>query len=177
MARFSATTRPDRLDLVADGIAAHRKRQSDFVTFEAEPNREGAVDNGPTPDENQVGEEPAADEEIPPPEDEIPSADEDRPEAGTVPRGAGPNPWIQYRARDALLNLDCTDVELESVQAVIDDVGGARVTDRRSPDGAVGTNLKISVPGDDERVAMAVESLFAEGFGLGGAYRLWVTEI
>ena len=184
MARFAAATRPDRLDLVADGIAAHRERQSDFVTVEGEPIREGTVENGSVAEGNPQEEEPVAEDGSAVADDGKPVADEnrsvedeDQPEAGTVPGGTGPRPWIQYRARDALLNLDCTDTELDSVQAVIDDIGGARVTDRHTPDGAEGTNLKVSVPGDDERVAMAIESLFAEGFGLGEAYRLWVTEI
>ena len=136
MTRFAESTRQSRLELLEDGIAAHRERESRYVTVEADAGASGEAD---APDSSA--------------------------------------PWIQYRDPDSLLNLDCTDEELPAVQAVVDDIGGATVTERQSPEEAEGTNLKVSVPGDDERVAMAVESLFREGFGLSADYRLWVIEI
>lgn len=137
MTRFAESTREGRLELLADGIAAHRERESLYVTAEAVA--EASDEAGPDPDSKA--------------------------------------PWIQYRDPDSLLNLDCTDEELPAVQAAIEDLGGATVTERQSPEEAAGTNLKVSVRGDDQRVAMAIESLFRKGFGLPEDYRLWVVEI
>jgi len=89
---------------------------------------------------------------------------------------AGPPPWIQYRDQDGQLNLDCTDAELESMEAAIDSLGGVRVTER-SADPEAGTNLRITVNGDDERIAMIVETLFVDGFGLPEEKRIWAAEI
>lgn len=95
--------------------------------------------------------------------------------------GAGaaesPTPWIQYADDEGLLNLDCTDAELPAIEAVIDEFGGASVADRTSPAEADGTNLKIQVRGDDERVAMLGASFFRDGFGLPVDYQLWVIEL
>ena len=89
---------------------------------------------------------------------------------------AGPPPWIQYRDRDGQLNMDCTDGELESIEAAIDSLGGVRVTDRSS-DPEAGTNLRVTASGDDERIAMIVETLFVDGFGLAEDQVVWAAEI
>lgn len=86
-------------------------------------------------------------------------------------------PWIQYADDEGLLNLDCTDAELPIIEGVVDEFGGASGADRTSPAEADGTNLKIQVRGDDERVSMLVESIFRDGFSLSAAYRVWVTEL
>ena len=88
----------------------------------------------------------------------------------------GPPPWIQYRAEDGRLNLDCTDAELAAVEAAIEDLGGVRITDRSSVPEA-GTNLRVTASGDDGRVAMIVETLFREGFGLEEEQVVWAAEI
>ncbi|MFB6085991.1 MAG: hypothetical protein ABEJ84_04180 [Halodesulfurarchaeum sp.] len=93
----------------------------------------------------------------------------------TPGNGSGPPPWLQYRDRDQRLNLDCTDAELESIRAAIDQFGGVRVTDQQSvTDG--GTNLRIAVSGDDERVAGVIERILVEGFSLPVDHRLWAAE-
>lgn len=86
-------------------------------------------------------------------------------------------PWIQYADDESLLNLDCTDEERAAIDGVVDAFGGASVADRTLPAEADGINLRIRVRGDDERVAMLVESLFLEGFGLSETCRVWVTEL
>ena len=135
MNRFAGTSPADRRTLIEAAIAAHRTRESDFLTLEADP------------------------EAVPEP------AESD-----------GPPPWIQYRDQAAELNLDCTDAERESIRAVVGDVGGVQVTAQASVDDA-GTNLRITVPGDDGRVATVIERLLVEGFGLSSDHRLWVAAI
>ncbi len=89
---------------------------------------------------------------------------------------AGPPPWIQYRDQVGQLNLDCTETELESIRAAIDAIGGVRITDQESVEDG-GTNLRIIVPGDDERIGHVVETLLTEGFGLPSDVRIWAAEI
>jgi hypothetical protein len=89
---------------------------------------------------------------------------------------AGPPPWIQYRAVDETLNLDCTEDELEAVQALIADIGGATVTARESVEDG-GVNLNITVRGDDERLAAIFERLFVDGFDLDASVQVWAAAV
>lgn len=130
MNRFRASTAEERRALFQAAIAAHRERDSAFLTLEAAPA-------------------------------------EDR---------AGPPPWIQYRVADETLNLDCTAAERESIQGVIADVGGARVDARESVEDG-GVNLRITVRGDDERLAAIIERLFVEGFDLDETVSVWAAAI
>jgi len=86
----------------------------------------------------------------------------------------GPAPWIQFRQPEGQLNLDCTAAELDSIRAAIDGFGGVSVTEQHDVEDG-GINLRIAVPGDDQRVAQVIETLFCDGFGLPESYRLWVT--
>lgn len=86
-------------------------------------------------------------------------------------------PWVQFAAPEGILNTDCRDAELEAVRDAVEGFGGATVREQRSPQGAQGTNLRIEVRGDPERVAMLIERVFREGFGLPAGYRAWVAEI
>lgn len=94
----------------------------------------------------------------------------------TAEREPGPPPWIQYRASDGQLNLDCRAAELDSIQDALGRIGGVTITDQQSVEGGA-TNLRIPVPGDDERVAHVIETLLIEGFGLPEDVRLWAAEI
>ncbi len=88
----------------------------------------------------------------------------------------GPPPWIQYRNVEEQLNLDCTDRELEPIQSVLDDLGGVHVTAQETVETG-GTNLRLTVPGDDERVAHVIERLLLDGFSLPDDVRLWAVEL
>lgn len=99
----------------------------------------------------------------------------------TVEAEPGPNmavaPWVQYAADEGLLNLDCRGSEVDAVASAIESFGGATITERHSPEEAEGTNLRVAIRGDPERVAMLVDSIFRDGFGLPAGYRAWVTAI
>ncbi|MFW5965693.1 MAG: hypothetical protein ACOCP3_02995 [Halodesulfurarchaeum sp.] len=135
MSRFAASSPEGRRSLIAEAIAAHRERDSDFLTVAVE---ESAVESTDTP--------------------------------------AGPPPWVQYRYRDELLNLDCTDSELPSVRSALETIGGATIREQQQVDPG-GVNLRVAVPGDAERVAMAIETILREGFELPEGVRLWVVSI
>lgn len=88
----------------------------------------------------------------------------------------GPAPWIQYRDPDAICNLDCTDAELDSIRATVDRIGGVTIVEQQSVEDG-GTNLRLRVPGDDERVAQVIETLFIDGLGLPESFRLWAVAV
>lgn len=87
-----------------------------------------------------------------------------------------PPPWIQYRDQDQRLNLDCTREELTSIRSAIDQMGGVYGTEEE-PVEAGGTNLRVNVAGDDERVAHVIDRFLVDGFGLPADHRLWATEL
>ncbi len=91
--------------------------------------------------------------------------------------GDDPVPWVQVAGDDGLLNLDCTDAELPAVEAAISSFGGATIVDRTAPEEAEGTNLRVTVDGDAERLAMLVQTVFQDGFGVPEGTPIWVTEL
>ena len=97
-------------------------------------------------------------------------------EAAPADDRTGPPPWIQYRDADQTLNLDCTETERESIQAVIAEVGGATVEGRESVEDG-GVNLRVTIRGDDERLAAVLERLFVDGFGLDETVPVWAAAI
>jgi hypothetical protein len=66
--------------------------------------------------------------------------------------------------------------ERESIQGVIADVGGATVDARESVEDG-GVNLRITVRGDDERLATILERLFVEGFDLDETVSVWAAAV
>jgi len=84
-------------------------------------------------------------------------------------------PWVQFG--DGLVNLDCSDDELERLGALLDSRGGVTVAERTSPEDVEGTNVRIEVRGDAERVAGLIEDCFREVYGVPESYRLWATEL
>lgn len=129
MGRFDASTAAERRALIVDAIAAHRERDSGFLTLEV-----------------------------------------DREEAD-------PAPWIQFDASERLINLDVTDAEWERLESLIEDFGGCRVRERTAPEAVDGTNVRLGLRVDDERVAQFVERCFQAVYGLPEDYRLWVADV
>ncbi|MFB6071114.1 MAG: hypothetical protein ABEJ76_08830 [Halanaeroarchaeum sp.] len=99
----------------------------------------------------------------------------------TVVTGGGipdePAPWVQFAGRDSVLNVDVTDAEYDRLERVLEEVRGLTVAERSSPDDADGTNVRLAVQVDDDRVAQVVERLFREVFDRPADYRLWATQI
>ena len=88
-----------------------------------------------------------------------------------------PDPWVQFDHGESMLNLDCSDAELERLDRFLAEVGGLTVAERRSPEEAEGTNVRMKAHVDHGRVAQLVERLFREVYDRPADYRLWVTEI
>jgi hypothetical protein len=84
-------------------------------------------------------------------------------------------PWVQFG--DGLVNLDCTDEELDRLTDLLSARGGMSVTERASPEDADGTNVRIEVHGDAERVAGLVEDCFREVYALPEDVRVWAVAV
>ncbi|QLG26173.1 hypothetical protein HUG10_00850 [Halorarum halophilum] len=154
MTRFDADEPTDRRKLFADAVTAHRTRGSSFLTVEArEP--EQAVQFGED-DGGEAGGTDGGDEE----------AEEDEPRAP---------PWIQFAEKT--FNLDCTDGELERLNALLDEYPEFRIDEMESPEEADGTNVRISARSDANRLADFLERAFREVYEQPEGYRAWVVQV
>jgi hypothetical protein len=170
MTRFDATTPDERPKLFVDAIDAHRERGSPFLTIEVEPPGETVEDD----DSNAL-----IDRSNPLDADPDPSAIRDDAER-TAGADEGDDaeqqvPWIQFA--DGVLNLDCTDEELDRLESLLGDYPAFRIDALESPDDAEGTNLRITARADANRVAGFVERAFREVYDLPEGYRGWVVEV
>lgn len=84
-------------------------------------------------------------------------------------------PWVQFG--DGLVNLDCTDAELSQLTDLLSARGGMSVTERASPEDADGTNVRIEVHGDADRVAGLIEDCLREVYELPESVRVWAVEV
>jgi hypothetical protein len=83
--------------------------------------------------------------------------------------------WVQFG--EGLVNLDCTDAELDRLTDLLDARGGMSVTERASPEDAEGTNVRVEVHGDAERIAGLIEDCFQEVYELPESVRVWVVAV
>ena len=92
---------------------------------------------------------------------------------------AAPNedqqPWVQFA--DGLVNLDCTDAELDRLKSVLNDYPEFRIDDLERPEDAEGTNVRIAARADPERVAGFLDRIFAEVYEHPTDYRAWVAAV
>jgi len=123
MTRFDATEPAERRKLYVDAIAAHRERESTFLTFEADDAVLEADADGTDETETTPGSEDGL--------DDAPPA-----ELGV--------PWIQFG--DGTVNLDCTDAELETLKTVIGEFSAFKIDELIRPEEAEG-----STPGSARR--------------------------
>ena len=148
MTRFDAADPTERRKLVADAVRAHRRRSSPFLTVELDPE---AVDA------------PAGAESAPAGAEGAP-ADDGR-----------AVPWIQF-AEDTF-NLDCTDAELDALEALLEAFPEFRIDALDSPEDADGTNVRLTARSDANRLAAFVDRAFPAVYGAPEGYRLWVVTV
>ena len=86
-----------------------------------------------------------------------------------------PAPWVQFA--DGIVNLDCTDDELERLKSLLDAVSVFTIEDLTSPENADGTNVLVSARADAERVAAFLDRVFREVYECPETYRAWVTAV
>ncbi|MFC7082481.1 hypothetical protein [Halorussus caseinilyticus] len=149
MTRFDAATPEDRQKLFAEAITAHRERGSPFATFEA------SADASALAAETDAG------------GDGTTGADaDDQTEAP---------PWVQFG--DGVLNLDCTDAELDDLKSVLGEFPAFKIDDLTRPEEAEGVNVRVSALADPNRVGQCVERIFREVYDQPESFRAWVVAV
>ena len=140
MTRFRAESEAERRALFAEAIAAHRTRESQFCTLEAEEGEPWV----------QIGSDTGA-------------ADS----ASQSESGYGAD----------VLNLDCTDEELDRLKTLLNEFPDFSIEDLASPENVRGTNVRIGTFADDERIAGFVERCFQTVYEQPEDVGVWATEI
>ena len=92
--------------------------------------------------------------------------DEDEPE---------PVPWIQFA--DGVVNLDCTEDELDRANALLDEYPEFVVDELTRPEKAEGVNLRIAARTDPARVAEFVDRAFQDVYDCAPDYRAWIAAV
>jgi hypothetical protein len=84
-------------------------------------------------------------------------------------------PWVQFA--DGMLNLDCTDAELDRLKSLLDSFSAFTIDALDSPEEADGTNVRVAARTDPERTAEFIDSVFREVYEYPADYRAWVTAV
>ena len=98
-------------------------------------------------------------------------------EADTPPAGTERPAWVQYRARDSRLNVDCLSDEFDRLVEYLETYPAFTIVSRETPDAADAINVHIEGYGDDERLAELIDGLFKAVYEYEPGYRLWVSEV
>ena len=88
---------------------------------------------------------------------------------------AEPTPWIQFG--DGVVNLDCTDDELDRLKGLLSSFPAFSIEELTRPEDAEGTNVRITPLADESRIAQFLEDVFRTVYELPEEYRAWVAEI
>lgn len=83
--------------------------------------------------------------------------------------------WIQVG--EDVVNLDCTDEELDRLEALLNEFPAFSIEEMASPENAEGTNVRIQTYADEERVAGFVERCFRTVYDRTEGYVAWATEV
>ena len=94
-------------------------------------------------------------------------------ETGTQDEGR--SPWLQFA--EGIVNVDCTDDELDRVKELLNDYPAFRIEELESPEDADGTNVRIAARADPERVAEFVDRLFTDVYERPTDYRAWIAAV
>lgn len=135
MTRFDAAEPETRRALYADAIAAHRERESQFLTIEV--------------DERTLEANPAA------AEDGI--------------------PWLQVA--DGIVNLDCTDDELERLKSLLSEFPAFSIDELTRPENAEGINVRVTATADADRIAQFLDTTIRTVYALPEETKVWVVEL
>ena len=84
-------------------------------------------------------------------------------------------PWVQFA--DGLVNLDCTDEELESLKELLAEFPAFRIDEITRPDDVEGVNARVSAKADPNRIAQFLDSVFLEVYGLDEEFRVWAVAV
>lgn len=83
--------------------------------------------------------------------------------------------WIQV-AED-VINLDCTDEELDRLESLLNGFSAFSIEDLARPENAEGTNVRVQTYADEERIAGFLDRCFREVYEQTDEYVAWATEV
>ncbi|ELY57533.1 hypothetical protein [Natronolimnohabitans innermongolicus] len=162
MTRFDATEPTKRRKLYVDAITAHRERGSAFLTLEADTSATDAPADETSLEDTNAN--PAAENG-----DSAATAD------GADAASDLGDPWLQFG--DGMINLDCTDAELESLKSLLGEFPAFKIDEIHRPDDAAGVNVRISAKADPNRIAQCLDAIFLRVYELSDDVRVWVVEL
>ncbi len=84
-------------------------------------------------------------------------------------------PWLQFG--DGVVNLDCTEDELESLKGLLDSFPAFKIDELHRPADAPGVNVRIGAKADPNRIAQFLDVVFLRVYDLPEEYRAWVVSI
>ncbi len=84
-------------------------------------------------------------------------------------------PWVQFA--DGVVNLDCTDAELEALKKLLPEFPAFKIDELSRPEEADGVNVRVSAKADPNRIAQFLDAVFVNVFGLEADYRVWVVAV
>ena len=87
---------------------------------------------------------------------------------------AEPTPWIQFG--NGVVNLDCTDDELDRLKGLLSSFPAFSIEELTRPEDAEGTNVRITALADESRIAQFLEDVFRTVYELPEEYRAWIAE-
>jgi len=90
------------------------------------------------------------------------------------PDELGPR-WLQFA--DGVVNLDCTDEELDRLKALLDSFPAFKIDDLTRPEDAEGTNARVTAFADQKRIAEFIDRALGTVYDLPADYRAWVTAV
>jgi hypothetical protein len=173
MTRFEADDPTERRKLFADAVVAHRDRGSPYLTIEADGRSDDGGDGDPAQRDVGAGAAGASAASA------GASADSTGTDAGPDRSGgeaeAPVAPWIQFSERT--VNVDCTDRELARLKDLLSEFPEFRIDRLERPEGAGGTNVRITARSDASRLADFFDRVFREVYDRDEDYRAWVVEI
>lgn len=185
MTRFDAATPDERRKLFVEAIRAHRERASPFLTVETDPVDAGGSDeerrggdgaSGPGPLDEASGDSLDAGTGDPP--FAVEGTADDSPDSTS---GSGDDPgegvpvWVQFA--DGVVNLDCTEGELDRLKDLLSEYPAFRIDEITRPDDAEGANVRVTARADANRIAGFVDDVFLGVYGRPADYRAWVVEV
>lgn len=84
-------------------------------------------------------------------------------------------PWLQFA--DGVVNLDCTDDELEALKSALGSFPAFKIDEITRPEEAEGNNVRVSAKADPNRIAQFLDAVLRDVYGLPEEVRVWVVAV
>lgn len=172
MTRFDAATADERRKLFVDAIGAHRERGTPYLTVETGPPAVAGEDAETDPEADL---EAVGDADAPFEVDDLAEGEDGASSEGSPDEGDGGPAWIQFG--DDVINLDCTEAELDRLKSLLDRYPAFRIDELTRPDEAEGVNVRVTARADANRIAGFLDDVFLTVYDRPDDYRAWVVEI